>query len=464
MELGSIPRGRSNHQTALFLGTTTAPVRAYLAQEIRSRKPKRVFEPFAGIFMISQICGMIDPEIEVWSTDISMFSAAIGCGLSGQEAPIRRLPLFDEHFPTLVPLTSPVHQAAIMIFMQEAALAYRKRHLVFYGKLWDEMRIRAHKHVQGVVEKVEKAKANLPKRFHYSPSCGVELMKQAQAGDMLFYDPPFWTGGYEKMFEALQDWFVMDPIPFVEVTTDLKAAHLQELHERGVACFYRCEKEETHPHYEKVFQAEHKLNGYFLVYANHAETRGILRNDRMREKAKLLDVADETFRFTPKTKIALVPVDTPTANHFRLMWTKKAEMQNMGSPYLLAADGKVFGVVVVDSGQQFGTSLARIVSDVSSLFTAYPRLSKLVLGMILTDEFLHEINNRFMHTHDGFTTTAFSDEQVSMKYRGLFDLAERRPGEEGQKKYALVYRTRKMRAPTYRAAFKQWLQKHGNPE
>lgn len=448
----------------MFLGTTTGPVRAYLAQEIRTRKPKRVFEPFAGIFMISQICGMIDQEIEVHSTDISMFSAAIGCGLAGTEAPIRRKPLFEEQFPTLVGWTSPVQQAAIMIFMQEAAIAYRKRHLCHYGKLWEEMRLRPNHHVQGVVLKVEKAKANLPKRFHYTPTCGVELMQKAQAGDMLFYDPPFWTGGYEKMFEALADWFEMDPIPFTEVTTDLKAQHLQELHQREVACFYRCEKEESHPNYEKVFQAEHKLNGYFLVYANHAETRGLQRNDRMREKARLLDIADESFRFTAKTKIALVPVDAPTANHFRLLWTKKAEMQNMGSPYLVTADGKVIGVVVVDSGQQFGTVYARIVSDVSSLFTAYSRISKLVLGLILTDQFLHEINNRFMHQHEGFTTTAYSDEQVSMKYRGLFDLAERKAGEPGQKKYALQYRTKKMRSPTYKAAFKQWLQKHGQPD
>lgn len=446
----------------MFLGTTTKPVRDYMADEIKALKPRRMFEPFAGIFMVSQICGMVYPEMEVLSSDISMFSVEIGCGLAGIPTPVVPKPCLYEKFPGLAEYTSPIQRGAIMIFMSEVAVCARKAHVKYYATLLEDMTIRHVKYVNSIVAKMEKARQNLPKGFRFHPSDGVKLMEQAGEGDAVFYDPPFWSGGYEKMFEALADWYEPLVIPYTECNSDLKDQHLQDLADRGCHVYYRCEEPTEIPRYENVFKAEYKSNGWFLVYANAAKTMRLMRNDRMREKAPNYDVITPETVFTEKSRVQIVPVNTPTANHYRLMWTKKAEMQSMGTPFLITIDSLVAGVVVVDSGQSFGSSYARIISDVGCTATRYPRLAKLILASILTDEFLTRVNDAFIYPHEGFTTIAYSDAKVSMKYRGMFELAERKQGQPGGKAYELVYRTKKMRAKTIKAAYQQWWQKYSN--
>ena len=446
----------------MFLGTTTAPVRDYMAQEIRAAKPKKLFEPFAGIFMVSQIVGMIDKNVEVHSSDVSMYSVEVGCGLAAIASPVTPKPLLFAEFPGFADMQQPIQRAAIMVFMAEAAVAYRKRHLNFYGRLYEDMRRRHVDYVKKLVAKAEQAKQNLPLNFTFHASDGVALMAQAQAGDVVFYDPPFWSGGYEKMFEALPDWYDMAPIPFTEVTSDLRDIHLQQLRERGCTVYYRCEKplDPVPAGYELVFQAEYKHNGWFLVYSNNAATKAIRRNDRMRETPKGYNVVGPKTVFTAKSKIDIVPVGANVANHFRLLWTKKADMVSMGTAFLATVNGAVFGVMVMDSGQAFSSTYARIISDVGSTHTVYGKLSKLILGLILSNEFLKTVNDKFMCDHDGYTTVAYSDAPVSMKYRGLFDLAERKAGTA--KKYELIYRTKKLRHPTLKAAFKHWLSKYAD--
>lgn len=424
----------------------------------------RLFEPFAGIFMVSQICGMVQKDMEVFSSDVSMYSVELGCGLAGIPTPVTPKPVMFEHFPEFEAMTSPVQKAAIMVLMAEAAVNYRKKHLDYYGRLFTDLTKRHGQYIRRLVSQVEKTRANLPTGFKFHPSDGVALMQSAGKGDMVFYDPPFWAGGYEKMFEALPDWYDMAPIPFTEVTTDLRDIHLQELADRGCRVYYRCEKplDPVPPGYSLVFQAEYKKDGWFLVYSNNSATRALQRNDRMRETRKHYDVVGPKTEFTAKSKVELIPVSTNVANHYRLLWTKKADMVSMGTPFLATVDGAVFGVVVMDSGQTFSSPYARIISDVASTHTRYRKLSKLILAMILSEEFMRLVNDKFVYEHTGYTTTAFSDQPVSMKYRGLFDLAERKNGTA--KKYALIYRTSKLRHKTLKAAFKSWLQSpNGKP-
>lgn len=449
----------------MFHGTTTAPVRAYLARELKAVKPKRLFEPFAGIFMVSQITGMVSPETTVLSSEVSLYSVAIGCGLAGRAAPIKAKPLLAETFPALAGYTTPVQMAAIIIFMAEAAIARKKAGKTpYYETLFHDLQIRSTKYVDDIVKQVEKAKAHMPKDFQFHASDGVALLEQAQAGDFVFYDPPFYSGDYEKMFAALDDYFEMESIPYTNVTSDLKNEHLAALAAKGCHVYYRCEAPIEIPGFELVFRAEYKFNGAFLVYANKAVTRGLIRHEVMQDRAKPYLTVMPTTEITQKSKVQIVPVPSPVANHYRLQWTKKANMRDLSKPYLFTIDGRVAGVIVIETGRFFGTSYALIVSDCTTTATSYRKLSKLLLLCILTDEFRKVVNDAFMWEHEGFTTIAYTDHDSSMKYRGLFELAEKQKGEDGVegKKYKLLYRTKTMRNPTIKGAFQQWFQKHSN--
>ena len=70
-------------------------------------------------------------------------------------------------------------------------------------------------------------------------------------------------------------------------------------------------------------------------------------------------------------------------------------------------------------------------------------------------------NDVTMWEHTGFTTRATSNEPVSMKYRGIFDLAERIEDKEGNYQYKLMYRTKEKLFDTIQDALIAWVKKEG---
>jgi hypothetical protein len=108
-----------------------------------------------------------------------------------------------------------------------------------------------------------------------------------------------------------------------------------------------------------------------------------------------------------------------------------------------------------------------LLSDFPVAPSIYPRLSKLVLYAALSAEikvvYEHSTNKRVR----GILTTAFSDNPISMKYRGLFKLVKREDLEKSKsksgyigKKYMLNY-AQEMGAWTLEEGFEKWRQKHG---
>lgn len=160
------------------------------------------------------------------------------------------------------------------------------------------------------------------------------------------------------------------------------------------------------------------------------------------------------------SRIEAVPVSGKIGNHYRMMWVKKAEMGNMGTPVLVLADGKIIGLLVLEGGLKFGTDFVIIVSDPAAPTSRYKRLSKLILHLCCTETVLAMMNERTMWEHTGFTTRVLTNNPVSMKYRGLFDLVKREDFEQGNYKYKLIYQSKAL-FPDVETALAAWLKKDG---
>lgn len=73
----------------MFFGTTPQIVSQFVHRELAKTKPARVFVPFAGNFVVEQLAAQASPGCEIHSTDISLYSRAIGYALTNQESEIR---------------------------------------------------------------------------------------------------------------------------------------------------------------------------------------------------------------------------------------------------------------------------------------------------------------------------------------------------------------------------------------
>lgn len=447
----------------MFLGTTTVEVRDYLARELRSLKPTKVFEPCAGNFVVSMLCGAIDKKITVRSGDVSLYSVAVGCGLGGIDSGIRLRESLEEEYPGFAGKTSPEEVAALAIIFLELALYRKKMHIKYYANLERDIRSDQAGYFDLVLKKVQAAKALLGD-FRFVPMDCFESILEAKAGDVVFFDPPYFSGksdDYAKCSAALAECFHAPRIPFTEVTDELRIAALKDMSARGCIVYYRPEDEVEIEGFEKCFQFEYRANKNYLVYSNRHQIVGHGRRILMPEKPTKFDVVFEDTEFGPDAKLEVVPVDAKTANHYRLMWTKKAAMKNLGRSFAVIVDGVIAGVVAIEPSLAFGSRFAVIVSDAAPHHTKYRRLGRLVLYAILNKEFLSRINDLAMHEHTGYTTVAYTNAAVSMKYRGLFELVKREKGDGIESQNRLIYRTEEMQTDTIQEAYRKWYGKHG---
>jgi hypothetical protein len=445
----------------MFFGTTPGPVRDYLASEIRRIAPSRVFEPCAGNFVLSFVCGAINKQIEVRSGDVSLYSVAIGHGLANQDGGIRLKPEVVDRYPFFKDKTSPAEIAATVILWAELAINLEKSHIAYCRAIARDVESNLPKVFGQVLSKVEKAKEALGK-FTFTAQDACKTLQDVQSGDFVLYDPPYYLGDYEKMYEALVKYFDFPKIPYTQITEEIKLAQLQELRQRGADVFFRCEEvPENTPGFNVVFKYLYKAEKYYYVLSNSkSEPAHGWRQILPSRKARYDVLWGKELE--PGMTAEIVPVASDLANHYRLLWTKKAMMRDAGNKFLLVVGGKVCGVISIMSADRYGHQNAVIVADAAPLNTPYRRLGKLVLYTILSREFLERINKTFMWEHTGFTTLAYTNNPVSMKYRGLFELADRKTGAPGGHKYTLTYRTSVLPFDTIQQGYDEWLRKFGD--
>lgn len=451
----------------MFFGTTPNIISQFLHQEFRRLKPERVIVPFAGNFVVEQIASLAASSIgnttEILSTDISLYSRAIGFGVTDTPFDCKVKPNVLEDFPFFADKTAPLEIAATVIFFTEVAKMLNKQHIPYYQQLGSHAKARVPDYFTKILAQLERFKKNTAMlRFFGTDACEVLQDVGVGVGDVVFYDPPVLLGDYEKMFAPLREVFDFTDPPYTEMTDEVKQRHLQELREQGATVYYRTNNPlpEAPEGYTEVFRYQYKWHGYYCVYASQVGERFCGRFQPLREEVKPYPLLGESDEITLQSHIEIFPFTGNVSNHYRMMWVKKAEMGNMGTPFVVLIDGKIAGLLVLESGVKFGTDLVLIVSDPAAPTSRYKRLSKLMLHLCCTETVLKMVNERTMWEHTGFTTRVLTNNPVSMKYRGLFDLAKREEFKEGNYQYKLIYQSKTL-FPDVETALAAWLKKDG---
>ena len=442
----------------MFFGTTPAIISQFIHSQLKATAPKKAVVPFAGNFVVEQVAGLTDKAIAVHSTDVSLYSRAIGHGLAGQEMRLDPKPEALATFPHLSELTTPLQKAAGLIFLTEAMISVNRRHIAYYDSIAKDAIARHRDYIAKILTKLEAFAANLGDfTFHGHDAC--RLIPYIKSGDFVFYDPPVLLGDYEKMFKPVEAAYDIDPEPYTVMTDEIKAAHLAYLNEVGALVLYRTNNPITPPAgYTQVFDYMYKWGATYCVYANFQSRSFVGRFSPLREAIRAYPVISKSDVITANSEVQFLKVSGKVGNHYRMLWVRKAEMTDTGISTLFFVDGKLIGMASIASGLKFGTDLALLVSDPAAPSSQYARLSKLIIMLISTQEYLTWFNDETLWPHEGFTTRVFSHEPVSMKYRGVFELASRSEHPEDTFRYRLIYHNRKL-MPTLKDALKEWVKR-----
>lgn len=100
--------------------------------------------------------------------------------------------------------------------------------------------------------------------------------------------------------------------------------------------------------------------------------------------------------------------------------------------------GRILGVFAM-APSSYTPDEAYLLSDFAVVPTDYPRLSKLVVLAATSSEAQLMCQRTFSRRIRAVSTTAFSNNPVSMKYRGLLRLTKRGPSNEDGWKFQLQY-------------------------
>lgn len=447
----------------MFFGTTPQIISQFLFEEFKKHDFKKAIVPFAGNFVVEEVIRQAKPEVELHSTDVSLYSRAIGYGLMDKASDISLKEELYKDFPFLANKKSPAAVAVQVIMFTEIAKALLKKDKIpYYRMLYNNAIDNQETYFEKVMTKIITLRKVLKGMvFHGIDACKM-LPEEVCEGALVHYDPPVLLGDYEKMFKALGDCFEYSEPKYTQMTDEVKQDHLKALHEKGCTVYYRTNTPLQQPlkGFKEVYRYQYKNNGWYCLYSNHHFQTFVGRFEPLKEQVKNYPILPLEFKFTPDTKIQILPETSKVCNHYRLMWVKKAQMTDTGYPFLIFADGNLIGMVQLSDGLKFGSELILINSDPAAP-SRYKRLSKLILYVICTQDMVDWINKKTLWEHVGFTTRVFSNHPVSMKYRGFFDLKERSEDKDSDYDYKLIYQNRKNIFQDAQAGYTAWYKKFG---
>ncbi|MEU4890992.1 hypothetical protein AB0B12_04650 [Streptomyces sp. NPDC044780] len=390
-----------------------------------------VFVPCCGNFTIERsLAGM---GFALHSSDVSIYTTAIGRWLTRQPVGIR---LRDESVEQLGWLADSLDDGVGAV----ATLMLGTRFLASVGRegLWHERVVRSYreqwqpKHAETVqrlsgtdVElasyEVEDVRSWLQKVPRDAPVCSF---------------PPFYGGGYEKLYEPLDAHFTWDA-PEYEPLSDADVVDvLGAITDRPYwLTASNHDVPDLYPYLRGVIKATPRA-APFYVYASEAPTRIVAPRQPIEPvKAPRLRRGEE---LVGPLKLVLLKPGQFNALRSRYLNPRIAPGAANLAVAVKDGSGRILGAFAM-APSSYTPDEAYLLSDFAVAPTDYQRLSKLIVLAATSTEAQLLCQRAFSRRIRAVSTTAFSNNPVSMKYRGLLKLTKRGPSNEDGWQYQLQY-------------------------
>ena len=404
-----------------FIGSINDKLRKFFSTYARLLEGRRCYIGCSGNFTIEQIITRHCPFAEIHSNDVSLYSASIGYMLTGRPLPL------EVTNPELLWANNYIHRGpaesvAVILLLLEI-LKYEKRKNHFSERMWQAYLA----NFESLFEKTHRKVV---------ASAGHIRIKEYSMFDVYDYYPrpdgvnigflPTYVGGYEKLFARLEESITW-PAPHYELLTLARREETIQKMTSGDYIIY-----DDRPRQGLPCAARVDLFGKrtVFIYSNLSFKSGIFRK-KINEKISNYDLLMPDDEISTDAVISIKETDLNTLNHYRNMFlSKKIEPGSGGPCYLVFAAAKLFGFIIFQAYSRKGGAKDEIymLSDFVVPSARYRRLAKLLLMATKSSEMKEALSSRMIRDYKSILTTAFTDQPVSMKYRGVYELAKRDKG------------------------------------
>ncbi|RSS49110.1 hypothetical protein EF902_03000 [Streptomyces sp. WAC05858] len=367
------------------------------------------------------------------SSDVSIYTTAIGRWLTRQPVGVRLREVSAEQLGWLADsLDDGVGTVATLML--------GTRFLASVGRegLWHERVVRSYREQWEAkhAETVQRLSGSDVELASYEVEDVRSWLQKVPRDAPVCSFPPFYGGGYEKLYEPLNEHFVWDAHEYEPLSDADVVDVLGAITDRPYwLTASNHDVPDLHPYLRGVIKATPRA-APFYVYASEAPTRIVTPRQPIEPvKAPRLRRGDE---LVGPIKLAMLKPGQFNALRSRYLNPRIAPGAANLAVAVKDGVGRILGVFAL-APSSYTPDEAYLLSDFAVAPTDYPRLSKLVVLAATSSEAQLMCQRAFSRRIRAVSTTAFSNNPVSMKYRGLLRLTKRGPSNEDGWKFQLQY-------------------------
>lgn len=448
----------------MFQGTLPHKAIKIIGNIVKEWDCERIYIGCSGNFTIERSISEL-VNCKITSNDVTIYSSNIGRYFAG--IPLDELEIKEDYDGPCNFLreymNNDTEKVATMILAADILPyaigdnAYSRRMLRGYKEQYE----RIHKNL---CVKLEALKTQIDTFYHGDV---MKMLDEIPSNCGFISFPPFFKGGYEKMWENIENFFNYTEPEYEMFDPDV---HVKAFCEKVSKLDNFCVGTEREvPELEQYFCGTLNTGPNKLIYFySKTDKKHYVTQGSKKTKAKPIVRIGENEKITGN--IVISPITIDQFNEIRALYLSTA-VTSAGTPsasYGLFDNDKLFGVfafsnsMMLKGSEKLERPTIYLLTDFAISPTCEKNLSKLVLCCILSKEAKMLAEKTMGKRVNTITTNAFSRNPVSMKYRGLFDLFGRRELEKDEngkvKKYNLSYGT-KMGQWTLKEGYELWRQK-----
>lgn len=448
----------------MFQGTLPKPVIKIIGNIVKEWDVKRIYVGCSGNFTIERSISNI-VNCPITSNDVTIYSSYLGKWFAGQdlkdlhvrEGFEEKYGIFSDYMKTDIDKVATLILASDMLSYDKPG-AYFKRMYQAYEMQFPRM----HKEF---VEKLSNIETKIDSFYHGDVMELLDMVDPKCDGFISF--PPFYSGGYEKMWSKIEEVFFYERPEYKQFDPNLTLSEFCEKVRKIDRHIIGTEREVKSLSDELVGKSETLQHKTIYLYGKSTKTHYIDKS-WSRANVKSIVKIGKDYKLSGDIKIKIIGHDQFLDN--RQIYLSK--MIKSGDGYHVTIglyDGEYcFGFIALNNGQRqdFGDCCEEphvtLLCDFAVSPTSIKKLSKLVLYCALSKE-VQLICDRFIKNRvKTISTTVISKSPASMKYRGLFDLINTKlvkDSETGEiEKYILTY-IAKPGQWTLKEGYEKWKQK-----
>jgi hypothetical protein len=432
----------------VFVGSIPQELRQIVHEHVAEWPVKDVYVGCSGNLTVERT---LEGLFTLHGNDVSLYTGVVASWLAGQPFRLEATGadwewLNDE-------MRDPLGQVATIMLCTrmferlDSTLPYYARMRDAYIKQWPGLYAKTREKLEAVTLRLGS---------YFSGDVGEYIDSLPQDAAVVSF-PPFYTGGYEALYKGLEEVFDWDEPSYPMMDTTGLHGVLAKMREKDhwfYATDHRLEGAES----DLKGILEKRGNVPIFVYSSGGPKRVVTVKHEMSQVFNpRLSLGQEITG-----PLTVAKLDGKQYNGLRAQYLAPNILgQSPTSAFAIMDAGRILGVCAFKpEDSKVHRADMFLTSDFPVEPTDYPRLSKLVVMVALSTEVKALLERQFARRLRTLVTSAFTDNPVSMKYRGIFELI-RRDEDGGQgRKYKLVYKSDLGRW-TLAEALEMWRKKHG---